>query len=129
MFFCRNDVKIFIFCTVTGGILQVISKRYLKSHPEFLEDAPVTNRRPRFISPRGGAFIEILGISIKVVANVVLNFLAKKGLLVGMVTGGGIVISKIPATAISTYLRDSVPQNLAHLEKRNLCWLVGKKYI
>ena len=37
-FFCRNDVKIVIICTVTGGILQVISKRYLKSHPEFLKD-------------------------------------------------------------------------------------------
>jgi|GEM_PF-4656715 len=36
----RNDVKIIIICTITGGILQVISKRYLKNHPEFLEDAP-----------------------------------------------------------------------------------------
>jgi len=128
VFFCRNDVKIVIFCTVTGAILQVISKRYLKSHPEFLEDAPVTNRRPRFISPRGGAFIEISGISINVVAKIVLNFLAKKGLLAGMVTGGGIVISKIPATAISTYLRDSFPQNLPHLEKKK-CILVGGEKI
>ena len=127
VFFCRNDVKIVIFCTVTGAILQVISKRYLKSHPEFLEDAPATNRRPRFISPRGGAFIEISEISIKVVAKIVLNFLAKKGLLTGMVAGGGIVISKIPATAISTYLRDSFPQNLPHLEKKKFILVGGEK--
>jgi hypothetical protein len=62
IFFCRNDVKIFIICTVTGGILQVIAKQYLKSHPEFLKDAPVTEkkyRQPRSLSPRGGAIIEI----------------------------------------------------------------------
>ena len=44
VFFCRNDVKIFIICAVTGGILQVISKQYLKSHPEFLKDGPVTKK-------------------------------------------------------------------------------------
>jgi len=130
IFFCRNDVKIVIICTVTGGILQVLAKQYLKSHPEFLKDEPVTKkkyRQPRFLSPRGGAIIEISGISIKVVAKVVLNFLAKKGLLAGIVTGGGVVISKIPATAISTYLRDSFPQNLPHLEKKKFILVGGEK--
>ena len=42
--FYRNDVRILIICTVTGGILQVLSKQYLKSHPEFLKDAPVTEK-------------------------------------------------------------------------------------
>jgi len=133
IFFFRNDIKIVIICTVTGGILQVLAKQYLKNHPEFLKDAPVTKKKykqPRFLYPRGGAAIEISVISIKVVANVVLNFLVQKGLMAGIVaSGGGIVISKIPATAISTYLRDSFPQNLPHLEKKNLSWLMGKKYI
>ena len=77
-------MKIIIICTVTGGILQVISRQYLKSHPEFLRDTPVTKKkyRPlRFFSTRGGAVIEISGISIKIVIDVALNFLAKKGLL------------------------------------------------
>lgn len=129
-FFCRNDVKLVIICTITGGILQVLAKQYLNSHPEFLKDAPVTKkkyRQPRFLSPRGGAIIEISGISIKVVAKVVLNFLAKKGLLAGLVSGGGIVISKIPATAISTYLRDSFPQNLPDLEKKKFLLVGGEK--
>jgi hypothetical protein len=128
IFLCRNDVKIVIICTVTGGILQVLSKQYLKSYPEFSKDAPVTKkkyRQPRFLSPRGGALIEISGISIKVVAKVVLNFLAKKGLLAGI--GTGVVISKIPSTAISTYLRDSFAQNLPHLEKKKFILVGGEK--
>ena len=130
IFLCRNDVKIVIICTVTGGILQVLSRQYLRSHPEFLKDAPVTKKKyrlPRFFLPRGGAFIEISGISIKVVGQVVLNFLAKKGLLAGVLTGGGIVISKIPATAISTYLRDAFPQNLPELEKKKFILVNGEK--
>jgi len=130
IFLCRNDVKIVIICTVTGGILQVISKQYLKSHPEFLKDAPVTKkiyRRPRFLSPRGGALIEISAISIKVVAKVVLNFLAKKGLLAGLATSGAVVISKIPATAVSLYLRDAFPQNLLDLEKKKFILVGGDK--
>jgi hypothetical protein len=127
-FLCRSDVKIVIICTVTGAILQVLSKQYLKSYPEFSKDAPVTKkkyRQPRFLSPRGGALIEISGISIKVVAKVVLNFLAKKGLLAGI--GTGVVISKIPSTAISTYLLDSFPQNLPHLEKKKFILVGGGK--
>ena len=67
------------------------------------------SKLPRFFSPRGGALIEISGISVKIVAKVVLNFLAKKRLLAGILTSSGIVISKIPATGISTYLRDAFP--------------------
>ena len=89
--------------------MQVLSKRYLK---------------PRYLSPRSGALVEISGISIKVVTKVVLNFLPKKGLLTGIMTGGVAVISKIPTTTISTYLRDSFPQNLPHLEKKK-CILIG----
>ena len=57
-FLCRNDVKTIITCTVAGGILQVLSKQYLKSHPEFLDDSPVIKKKyrlPRFLSSRGGA--------------------------------------------------------------------------
>ena len=128
IFFCRNDVRVVIICTATGGILQVLSKRYLKSYPEFSKDTPVTKKKyrlPKCISPRGEAFIEISGISIHVVTKVVLNFVAKKGLLTGL----GIVAIKIPSTAITKYLHDSFQQNLPHLEKRNLFWLVRKRYI
>ena len=128
-FFCRDDVKIIIIGTVIGGILQVLARQYLKSHPEFLEDAPVTKkkcRRPRFLPPRGGALIEIS--VIKIVTKVILSFIAKKGLLAGIVvTSGSMVIRKIPATAISTYLQDSFPQNLPHLEKKKFILIGGEK--
>lgn len=129
-FLSRNDVKTFIMCTITGGILQLISKQYIKSHPEFFENRPVPKKKyrlPKFLSPRGGAFIELSGISIKIVADVVLNFLATKGLLAGVVTGGAIVIGKIPATAVSTYLQDAFPQNLPHLEKSKFILVEGEK--
>jgi hypothetical protein len=132
-FLSRNDVKIFLICTVSGGILQVLAQEYLKSNPKFLKDAPVTKnkkkyKQPRFLAPRGGAVIEVSAISIKVVAKVILNVLAKKGLLAGIVTGTGVVISQIPASAISTYLRDAFPQNLPDLEKTR-CIVVGGQTI
>jgi len=132
VFLCRNDVKILITCTVAGGILQILSKRYLKSHPEFSDDLHIHTtkkkyRLPRFISPRGGAFIEISGISVKIITTVVVNFLAKKGLLVGLMTGGSLIASQIPATAISAYLRDAFPQNLPHLEKNKFILVGGEK--
>ena len=40
VFFCRSDVRIIIFGTIMGGVLQILSKRYLKNHPEFLKDSP-----------------------------------------------------------------------------------------
>ena len=45
IFLRRNDVRIIIICTLSGGILQVISKQYLKRHPEFLRDVPVTEKK------------------------------------------------------------------------------------
>ena len=92
----------------------------------------VTNekyRQPRFLSPRGGALIEIIvsGISIKILIQVILNFLAKKGLITGLATGSAIVISKIPPNVISTYLRDSFQQNLPELEKKKFMMVGGEK--
>lgn len=149
MFLCRNDVKILVICTITGGVLQIISKQYLESHPELLEDedvtkeAPVTtdapgtedapitkgkskSGRPKLPFPPSGALIEVTGVSIKI-AQVALTFLAKNGLLAGVITGSGVILSKIPATAISTYVRDAFPQNLPDLEKKKLILVNGQK--
>ena len=124
-------MKILIIGGVTGGILQVLARQYLKRHPEFLMDAPVTKKKYRplkFLSPRGGALIEISGISIKIVSQIVLKFLAQKGVIAGLAaTSGAVVISKIPATAVSTYLRDSFPQNLPGLQKKKFILVGGEK--
>jgi hypothetical protein len=122
IFLSRKDVKIFIFCIVTGGILQVVCKEYLKNHPELIEDAPVTNSRPRFLSPRGGALIEASAISIKVMI-----FLANNGFITSVLVGTGLFISQNHSTAVNTYLRDSFPQNLPHLEKKKFILVDGEK--
>lgn len=127
-FLCRNDVQIIIICTVTGGILQIISKNYLKNHPEFLKPGTKNKYRlPKFLSPRGGAIIEISAVSFKFAAKVAINFLAKQGLMAGLLTGSSIVISKIPLTAVSTYIRDALPQNLPDLEKKKFILIDGDK--
>jgi len=116
IFFLRNDVRIVIFGTVTGGVLQFLSKRYLKNHPEFLKDSPQS-------FPRGG---EILSGSATL-AQVILSFLAEHGLTAGLLSSVSIVIGRIPVTTISTCLRDSMPQNLSYLEKKNFIVVEGSR--
>lgn len=126
IFLCRNDVKLIVISTVTGGILQVVSKQYLKRHPELLNDTPVAKKKSKllkFLLPRGGALVEISMVSFKVV----LNFLAQKGIMAGLLGGSAIVIGKLPVTAISTYLCDAFPQNLPDLEKKKFILVAGDK--
>ena len=119
VFFCRGDVRIIIFGTITGGVLQILSKRYLKNHPEFLKGSPESKE----ILPRGG---EITSGSAAL-AQVILSFLAEHGLTAGLLSSVGVVISQIPITSISTCLRDSVPQNLSHLEKNKFILVKGRQ--
>lgn len=132
---CRKEIKCLIIGGVTGGVLQILSRRYLKNHPEFLEEnhterQPATknkNWKPHFLPP-GGALIEITGVSLTI-GKLVIKFLAKKGLIAGLTIGSGIALTKteIPVTAISTYLRDAFPQNLPHLEKKRFVVIDKKK--
>ena len=49
-------------------------------------------------------------------------------MLAGLTAGGAVVISKIPATAVSTYLREAFPQNFPDLKKKKFI-LVGKEKV
>lgn len=119
LFFCRSDVRIVIFGTVTGGVLQILSKRYLKNHPEFLKDSPESKK----IIPRGGEIIS----GSAALTQAILSFLAEHGLTAGLLSSTSVVISRIPITSISRCLRDAVPQNLSHLEKENFILVEGRK--
>ena len=121
LFFCRGDVRIIIFGTLTGAILQSLSKRYLKNHPEFLKDSPESKET----LPRGGGAGEI--VAGKVIVQAILTFLAEHGLTAGLISSTGLVISQIPVDSISTYLRDAFPQNLPHLEKKKFILVDGEK--
>lgn len=125
MFLCRKDVKIFIIFTATGKILQELSRRYIEKNPEFFNDSPepTSTEQP----PRGGGVDKV--IAGKVIVKAILKFLAEHGLTAGAVSASGVVLSKIPLTAISTYINHALPQNLAHLEKKKYSIIVDGKEI
>lgn len=134
----RPKIKIFIISTAIGGLLQIISCRYLRNHPEFLEKnkeeppSKKSNIEPQLL-PTGGAFIEfttsglIINISQIAIKQAILNFLARNGLIADVRVGHGIALSKIPAIAISTFLSDAFLQKLAHLEKKKFILINGEK--
>lgn len=117
LFFCRREIRLILFGTLTGGVLQILARRYIRNHPEeFLEYSPSAKE----ISLRGGAVNAILGQTI-------LTFLAKHGLTAGLISSTSLVISQIPVNAISNYLYDAFPQNLPDLEKKKFLLIDGEK--
>lgn len=132
--FSRNELKIILVGTIIGGILQIICWKYLKKHPELLNNDNSEKLEPkktglrRFI-PRGGALIQVVN------AKLVLNFastiivVAKKGALIGtFLTASGVVIKKIPKNAISTIVHNALPVTHSDLEKGYIL-VDGKKIV
>lgn len=119
VFFCRSDVRITIFGTLTGRALQILSKIYRKNHPEFLKDSPECKKT----LPRGGEFAS----GSVALAQVLLSFLAEHGLTAGFLSSIGVMISQTPIPSLSTCLSESVPQNLSHLEKKKYILVNGSK--
>lgn len=56
LFLCRDDVRIIIIGTATGAALQILSKKYLKNHPEFLKDSP----KPKEKIPHDDEILSVL---------------------------------------------------------------------
>ena len=122
----RNELKIIIVGTIIGGVFQLICWKYLKNHPELLNNEnseklepkkPESRRLPRFF-PRGGALIEIAGAKIVFNVAATIVYIAKKGALTAMcITAGGVFLKKIPKTAISTVIRNSLPTQHSDFEK------------
>ena len=69
-----NDIRILIFATLVNEILQILAKRYIRNHPEFLKDSLKSKKIPS----RGG---DILISSA--LAKAIRSFLAKHGLTAG----------------------------------------------
>jgi hypothetical protein len=128
-FLCQKKVKRFIVWTVTGAIVQIICRRYIKNHPEFFEEKNGNlkeaepgiknkNRNPKFrkFFPRGGMVIQFANRSIEVIVigKAIMAFLAENGILAGVITG---VLDNVPTHAISTYLREASPQTFPELER------------
>ena len=118
VFLCRRELKIIIFSTITGGILQILCKKYVKNDTEVLNKYKETIKR----IPRGGETV----VTVTIV-QAILSFLAEHGLTAGLISGIGIVIKEIPLTSLSTYLRDSIPQNFSHLDKKKFILVNNEK--
>ena len=126
--FSKRELTIIVLGTVLGGVLQVICYKYLQNHPESFNDEnskkiePVNEtKKPglRRFFPRGGALIEIIG-GVKIVINVasLITYIAQKGTLVGVIlTTTGVIVKKIPATAVSTIVRNALPTTHSGLGK------------
>lgn len=101
----QKDVKIIVLGVLIGGILQMVSYKYLKkNYPELLTDNKTD-------SIRGGALVEVSVTGIKFIL-----ILAKKGVWIGFTTAAlRVGWDKIPRTSLSTLaesLRKGLP--LAH---------------
>ena len=122
--FSRKEVKIIILCTIVGGVLQFISWKYLQHHPELLnnensekvepKETPTPKSGLRRFFPRGGALIEFVGAKIIINVAGTVIFLAQKGALTAMLLGaGGVLVKKIPTKAVSTLVREALPNRYA----------------
>ena len=124
----RNELKIIIVGTIVGGIFQLIYHNYIKNHPELLnnenseklEPKKVQPEKPAFrrFFPRGGVIIELVGAKLTINVIKTIIYVANKGALTAMlITASGVLIKKIPKTAISTVVRNSLPTTHLGLEK------------
>jgi hypothetical protein len=131
----RKEIRNFVLITAAGGILQMVCRQYLENHPEYsweknksLKEAKPgiknknRNRRFRALFTRGGSLQELW-----VITELALNFLSRHGLMTGVATAGTITLSNIPASAISTYLSQALPQNLPELERKRFILIDGEK--
>lgn len=76
-----NNIKVFVICTSTGLILQVLSKKYVEKQPQ----AANTHDKGFLRKTTSKSF------------HVITRFLSKNGILLGIIAGtGGITIKNIP---------------------------------
>lgn len=88
-----------------------------------LKSSDINNKKiksPKFLVAtrfRGGAQFALFDISVK---KVLLNFVANKEVIIGVLTGSNIAIAKIPSKSINIYSKKAFPLNLSNLEKKQL---------
>lgn len=138
----KKETKIFVICTVSGAILQFFSRRYIKNHPEFLEEPEITikiknpsgtteelsNEKAKEIAKeiakeptlhrlikylRGGQIQQkIVEILVKLLIKWLIKLMAKYGIEIGLTIGTGIVIKATPKKALARIIERSLPQDV-----------------
>lgn len=123
----QREAKVMIVSLILGIIVQYSSRQCLKRYyPEVYEEhygkrkkakPEIEDKKPRArkFFPRGGAVIELS------VIGKVLMLLGDNGILAILVSSWrGLIGNHLDKHAISKYLNDALPQNLADLEKKSL---------
>ena len=112
--FTRSDLKIILIGTSLGVIAQYLCWKYVKDHPEILEQleggssekkelTEKPTKRPFLFDGRGGAMITITGVQIVVNFGKIVIALKEYGTLIFVGTTTAVVLTKkIPTTAVST---------------------------
>lgn len=137
--FSKNEQKIIIGGTIIDGVLELICCKYLKNHPELLNNENFEKLKPKEIQPKkpglprffpgGGALVEIAAakIVINVAASIV--YIAKKKTLTAMIlTASGVFVKKVPKTAISKVIPNSLPTQHSGF-KKDFILVDGKKFL
>jgi len=142
-YYNSQGAQTFALSVCIGAVIQIAASQYIKSHPEFFgkenEEIDVeipkdiiekktikrlfkkkiinsvkknTNRKLRKLLIRGGAVVTIATVFG------IIKFLSETGTTIVVL---GDIVSKLlhmmPKNQISTYLRESLVQNMSHLEK------------
>ena len=147
----RKETKIFIVCTVTGGVLQLFCRRYIKNHPEILEEPEIRieiknpsgkteqitdeiineiTKKPRIFHIikrlRGGLFQEKFAeLLLKVIIKKLIKLAAQKGVEIGLSIGLGAALAAAPKKALIKIIEGSLPQNL--LDSKGFIQVNGEK--
>ena len=151
----RKETKYFIICSTAGGVLQFLCSRYIKNHPEFLEEPEIsieikdssgkveriTQEQTAKITEelakepivrriirklRGGQLSEkFIEIFLRILFKKFVKLCAAEGGKIGVGVGAGLVLKQIPKKSIAKLLEGAIPQNL--LDKKGFMLINGEK--
>lgn len=101
----NGKTKIVLVGLISGGLIQILSSKYIKSYSKSEIQKKLKKRKfRRFI-----------------------KFLSKRGVLVGYIISSSVLITTIPLNVIRAYLVNAVPQNLVSYSNKPFIIVKGRK--
>lgn len=138
---CRRETRVFLICTLTGTILQLACRRYIKNHPEFFEEPEIiikvknpsgetesiTNEVVNEIT-KERRLLRLLkrlrgGFATKLLIKKLIKLAAAKGVELSAYVGLGLVVAITPQKAITRIIENSLPHS--HLDLKTYSTVDG----